>query len=583
MPMRIELQRPPWVDVFSIGALPGLLLGIHLTGLIFFLNPHLPFEPVAVLRAVGLYGTVVAAVSLLGHLPFVWARPRRARRLLPWSLTGALTLAAVLDWTHAAVYTFFMPPGMNVRLIKAAVWLSIAALIAFYTALLHTLNRRAYGVRSRIGLALLVVASIYVTFERREAFQPQPEPSPLPSSVEATQRPTLLIVGLDSATLDALLPLAEQGHLPFLARVLQEGAYGRLTSLSPYRREALWTSLATGKYPYKHGVVGQATYEAPFSRQRGRLRILPEGIGFRYWGVGREEGTAAALTPTTLRLWEILPRLGLRTGVIGWPAWSRHAEGTSTEPVFLLPERFFKLTNGAASGHPPEVVSRARLFRVRQQEIDPVLLSRFPGRASGAVREALAEDLWRESVSTVLFDQYRRLEALFVQLPGLQRVSRAYFGGYAAKQFMSDQHPDYQRAADTLSAYYSHLDAYLARLWEARRGPGILAVVSPYGVEEPRGWRYALSELAGGHPVAGYVERSPDGVIVLYGEGIEAGALLTGASLVDLVPTLVYGLGLPIARDLDGKILTTAFHEGFLARHPLTFLPSYDTLRDSVE
>jgi hypothetical protein len=69
-----------------------------------------------------------------------------------------------------------------------------------------------------------------------------------------------------------------------------------------------------------------------------------------------------------------------------------------------------------------------------------------------------------------------------------------------------------------------------------------------------------------------------DGVLLLYGEGIRPGSLLTDARLVDLAPTLVYGLGFPVARDLDGRVLTSAFDKTFLASHPLTFIPSYEGL-----
>jgi hypothetical protein len=44
------------------------------------------------------------------------------------------------------------------------------------------------------------------------------------------------------------------------------------------------------------------------------------------------------------------------------------------------------------------------------------------------------------------------------------------------------------------------------------------------------------------------------------------------------MPTALYAMGLPIARDLDGRVLTGAFASGFLARQPLTFIPSYETL-----
>ncbi len=47
---------------------------------------------------------------------------------------------------------------------------------------------------------------------------------------------------------------------------------------------------------------------------------------------------------------------------------------------------------------------------------------------------------------------------------------------------------------------------------------------------------------------------------------------------MDVAPTLMYALHLPVARDLDGQVLTPAFAKSFLARHPLTFLPTYETL-----
>ena len=71
-----------------------------------------------------------------------------------------------------------------------------------------------------------------------------------------------------------------------------------------------------------------------------------------------------------------------------------------------------------------------------------------------------------------------------------------------------------------------------------------------------------------------------NGVLLLYGEGIQPGALLTGARLMDVVPTLMYGMGFPVAHDLDGRVLTTAFDKRFLARHPIDFMPTYEGLME---
>lgn len=59
---------------------------------------------------------------------------------------------------------------------------------------------------------------------------------------------------------------------------------------------------------------------------------------------------------------------------------------------------------------------------------------------------------------------------------------------------------------------------------------------------------------------------------------MRAGVEARGARVVDLAPTLYYALGLPVPRDLDGRVLTEFYEPGFLAGHPLTFVPSFETL-----
>ena len=100
-------------------------------------------------------------------------------------------------------------------------------------------------------------------------------------------------------------------------------------------------------------------------------------------------------------------------------------------------------------------------------------------------------------------------------------------------------------------------------------------MVSAYGAE---GRRDRLSLSGDAAELEGRFGLAPDGALLLYGEGIQPGALITGARLVDVAPTLLYALGFPSARDLDGQVLTAAFDKGFLARHPLTILPSFEGL-----
>jgi hypothetical protein len=561
-------RYPGWIDVLGAGAAPGALFGTHLAGLIFFLNPGLPFAAEPVLRGVAVYAGLLGAVSLVLLLPWTWGHRLRARRWLPWTLTLALAGAAALDWTHASHFAYFLPPGINDRLIRTALWLSLGALIAFYTALLHTLHRRRYGWRSRYGCVLLTVLSVYVMVDRRAAFQPRPGPPPRPAAVELRQRPRLFVIGIDTATLDALLPLAGQGRLPFLAAALQRGAYGHLESIRPPRRDALWISLATGKYPYKHGVTGGRIYPADWLAPGGELRLLPIGMSFPQWGtLGREPSNPRIYPREAAALWEILPRLGIPSGVVGWPAAG--PSSSTPDPVFSLSDRFFVGEEEPGSSRPPDLAARARLLRITPQEIDPELRARFGPDAPPSLLSSLAADLWRESLSFSLLAEHPETGAVFLVLPGLREVSARSFGGFAAFQFDGARDPAAQAASERVAEYYEVLDDFLAELWKRSDGPRVLAVVSAYGVERAGG-RGALR---------GTLEKAPDGALILYGEGIRPGELLTGARLVDVAPTLLYALGFPVARDLDGRVLTAAFEKSFLAGHPLTFFPSYEAPR----
>jgi len=572
----LESSPPPRGDVISLllGGLPGLVFAAYITGLLFFLNPELELTPFAVLRGLGVYGTLFAVVTSFLSLLVAGRSGARARALLPWSLTLVLALAATSSWWHASVFSYFLHPGLNVRLIKAAILFSAAALTAFLTALLHTIDGRPYGRRSRALLAILSVAVLYIMVERRSAFEPPPPIAPLPSETTYQSRPDLWVIALEGATLDAVLPLAEQGHLPFFAQLLERGASARIEAMTPIVEPALWTTVATGRFPYNHKILAEKIYSAGVLSPGETLRLVPPG--YRWWGFfGARARPVDATHRRTTTLWEILSRLDIPAGVVGWPA----AHPVQQQVAFAFADRYFDGSLLAARARPAELAERGVLFRVTPEGIDPELLEPLGDPLSYPFLRAMADDVWRESLTTFLLDQSADVDALFLRLEGLAEVSRRYYGGFAGVQFDGAQDPERQEASRLLIAYYRHLDRLLASLVARKGGPGevMIAVVSAYGFQEPRGWR-RLTALSGRQSLAGSSQTGPDGMILLSGPGVLAGQRLQDTEAVDIMPTLLYGLGLPIARDLDGRVLTAAFETSFLARHPLTFVPSYDTL-----
>jgi hypothetical protein len=68
-----------------------------------------------------------------------------------------------------------------------------------------------------------------------------------------------------------------------------------------------------------------------------------------------------------------------------------------------------------------------------------------------------------------------------------------------------------------------------------------------------------------------------DGLIVLVGEPFRSGERLVGATVFDITPTALAALGLPVAEDMDGKVLTSAMTRSFLASRPVQTVDTYET------
>jgi len=70
-----------------------------------------------------------------------------------------------------------------------------------------------------------------------------------------------LVVGIDAACRRVLDPLFEDGAVPTIERIVENGASGALNSQIPPWTASAWPSLYTGKNPGKHGIYDFITFE----------------------------------------------------------------------------------------------------------------------------------------------------------------------------------------------------------------------------------------------------------------------------------------------------------------------------------
>lgn len=117
----------------------------------------------------------------------------------------------------------------------------------------------------------------------------------------------VLILGLDGATWDVLMPMVADGTMPHLGSLLERGVRSDLVSLIPPVTATSWSSFVTGLNPGKHGVFEfllrrKGLSEAAISR-RNPFGEIPVNSGLA-------DGVP---------IWEMASRAGLKSVVIGVP------------------------------------------------------------------------------------------------------------------------------------------------------------------------------------------------------------------------------------------------------------------------
>jgi arylsulfatase A-like enzyme len=109
---------------------------------------------------------------------------------------------------------------------------------------------------------------------------------------------------------------------------------------------------------------------------------------------------------------------------------------------------------------------------------------------------------------------------------------------------------------------YKEADVWLGELLERAHYDYVL-FVSDHGMD-----RNDLPGIFKGHHHAGLPE-SHIGIFALSGRGVRRGVELDTVDVRDFAPTVAHLLGLPVADDLPGRVLTEAFEGRWLRWNPI--------------
>ncbi len=370
----------------------------------------------------------------------------------------------------------------------------------------------------------------------------------------------ILLIGWDAADWKIINPLMDAGKMPNLEQLVERGVMGNLSTLYPELSPMLWTSIATGKRPFNHGIHGFTEPD-------------PDGQGVR---------PVTNLSRTTKALWNILSQNSMPCNVIGW--WPSHpAEPINGVMVSNHYQRIagkidepWPVMRGAV--HPVRITDNLARLRVHPQQLDGGHIQPFVPDISGIDQE---KDHRLETLAKIICETLSiRNAALAIMHHEPWRFTGVYFDGidhfgHAFMRYNPPRQPwvdekDFEIYSHVVESGYILHDIILGALLEEAGKDTTIIIVSDHGFHSDHlRPRHIPHEPAG--PAA---QHRPYGIFVMAGPGIKKDELIHGASLLDICPTVLTLLGLPVGEDMDGKPLVQAFENP----PTVSAIPSWDAV-----
>ncbi len=420
---------------------------------------------------------------------------------------------------------------------------------------------------------------------------PEETPAPEPVIRSQTTGVKVLLVGIDGATFDVIDPLLEQGDLPTLGGLIDRGSRAILLSDTPMKSPALWTTVSTGRAREEHGIKG-FTEEA---EGKGQPVLVHSGMR------------------DTLTVWDMLSAAGRSVGVVGWwatwPAepvrgwlvsdrmtrsrWSEWTDGVKQEGLTYPTELADELLPLVVDPLDPPMDEVRKIIDLDPGDEAEFRASRRPVRAHGmsVLKFALSTQLTYERIADRLLDRGQP-DFTTVFLIANDAVSHTFWHYHQPEAFEGVDPDRLERLKPVVANVYRRNDDYLASLLERVDDSTVTIVVSDHGFR-PSGklpsatarkrLRGAFTEDFTDDLQEVTVGQSgihhPHGVLIASGGPIVS-ASLEEAALVDIAPTVLALMGLPIPVDLPGRVLTEIISPDFLERFPVREARSYESVLD---
>jgi len=357
----------------------------------------------------------------------------------------------------------------------------------------------------------------------------------------------VLLVGWDGADWKIINKLMDEGKMPAMQSLVENGTMGNLATLDPPFSPMLWTSIATGVRPDKHGILG---FSEPDPNMHG---IRPVSSSSR----------------KVKAIWNILTQKGMKVNVVGW--WPSHpAEpingimvSNHYQRVPKTPRAKWPMMPGTV--HPDELSDLFAHFRIRPEELTIQHIQPFvpawekvpqdKDRRLDSIARITSECATIHAAATLIMEM-EEWDLMAVYYDSIDHYSHGFmnFNPPRMKNIPEEQFELYKGVVE---AGYRFHDMMLARLLQLAGEDTTVIVISDHGFHPDHLRPHFLSD----EPAGPAMQHREHGIFVAKGPGIRKDERIYGACLLDITPTLLTLFGLPVGKDMDGVPLVQIFEK----------------------
>lgn len=344
----------------------------------------------------------------------------------------------------------------------------------------------------------------------------------------------VVIFAVDGADWELITELSHDGRVPNLQALSRGGATGSMQTIQPTVSPLVWTTVATGLPPDRHGVIDFTMNNRPVD----------------------------ALTRRVPALWEIAEAFGRQAAVTGWwTAWPPLPDSAVTfdTPVVLQRNAIWPRELSSRIGSQfvaPESLGYpqvGRFLNISANEFDAAIASNNPSDPVIVFRNLLAKT-WSDHRTAIQLYQQQQPLLTMVSFEGTDTVNHL-FGPYHPPYREGVSQENFRKYWPTVANYYSEVDRLIGEWMKVIGDDTTVIVMSAYGFRwdktRPRTQPIGRSALSD--------HRNP-GIFIAYGNHVATGGYHS-LTLYDVAPTVLAILGLPKSLEMPGNLAPGVFRD----------------------